>query len=88
MARYKIVNGENIEMSSEEEAQYDALETQMAEEYAKVEYIVQRLGAYKKLADQVDMLYRDIDNDTLDKTGEFYLHINGVKTEYEKPVEE
>lgn len=44
-----------------------------------------RQAAYGSLEEQLDMLYRDIHNDQLDKTGSFYLFIKGVKDSNPKP---
>jgi hypothetical protein len=34
---------------------------------------------YGKITEQLDKLFHDIDNGTLDKTGQFYTFIKGVK---------
>ena len=38
-----------------------------------------RRGKYSILEDQLDMLWHDINNGVLDKTGTFYNHIKAVK---------
>ena len=43
------------------------------------------LREYGALEEQLDKLFRDIDSGTLDKTGEFYTFIKGVKDETPKP---
>lgn len=49
------------------------------------EYTESRALNYPKLTEQLDRLYHDIDNGTLDKTGEFYAGQKSVKDEYPKP---
>ena len=49
------------------------------------DYAEQRRLAYPKLAEQLDKLFHDIDNGTLDKTGGFYQTIKGVKDDIPKP---
>jgi hypothetical protein len=48
------------------------------------DYSEQRRNAYPKLAEQLDKLFHDIDNGTLDKTGSFYQIIKGVKDDIPK----
>lgn len=43
-----------------------------------------RLDNYPGWPEQMDMLYRDIHNGTLDKTGEFYTALKAVKDAYPK----
>lgn len=60
--------------------------------------VVQELGAefdpnwretrsieYGKLSEQLDKLFHDIENGTLDTTGEFFNHIKAVKDANPKP---
>jgi len=42
-------------------------------------YSEQRRSAYPRIAEQLDKLFHDIDNGTLDKTGVFYDSIREVK---------
>lgn len=44
----------------------------------------QRVEAYGILADQLDMLWHDINNDTLDNTGAFFTYLKNVKDTYPK----
>lgn len=39
----------------------------------------QRFNGYGKIGEQLDKLFHDIENGTLDKSGEFYAHIKSVK---------
>jgi len=48
-------------------------------------YQRERAKEYDALKEQLDKLWHDIDNGTLDKTGQFYLHIKGVKDGNAKP---
>jgi len=45
---------------------------------------LRRRDAYPYLQDQLDSLYRDIENDTLTTSGEFYTALNTVKTDIPK----
>jgi hypothetical protein len=38
-----------------------------------------RLNEYGSIGNQLDMIWRDINNNTLDKTGEFYSFIKNIK---------
>jgi len=42
------------------------------------------LREYPGIADQLDMIFHDIDNDALDKTGTFYTAIKAAKDEVPK----
>lgn len=44
-----------------------------------------RQDGYGSLAEQLDLLWHDIDNNTLDKSGQFYAFIKGVKDNNPKP---
>jgi len=44
-----------------------------------------RINGYGSLAEQFDMIWHDIDNNTLDKSGQFYAFIKGVKDNNPKP---
>ena len=44
-----------------------------------------RVNDYGSLAEQLDMIWHDIDNNTLDKSGQFYAFIKGVKDNNPKP---
>ena len=43
-----------------------------------------RNSEYPSVGDQLDMLWHAIDNDTLDKTSDFYTKLKEVKTEFPK----
>ena len=97
MTRYKLVNGEKVAFTAEEETTRDADEaawaTLVAEE-AKVLYQRQRTGdagttenIYPQIGDQLDLLFHAIEADTDLKTkfAEFYNAIKAVKDAYPKP---
>ena len=44
-----------------------------------------RQNGYGGIANQLDMLWHDLDNNTLDKSGQFYAFIKGVKDSNPKP---
>ena len=97
MTRYKLVNGEKVAFTAEEETARDADEavwaTKVAEE-AKVFYQKQRTGEanttkniYPQIGDQLDLLFHAIEADTDLKTkfADFYNAIKTVKDAYPKP---
>ena len=45
---------------------------------------VNRALSYPLLIEQLDKIFHDIDNDTLDKSGEFYKALKEVKDKYPK----
>jgi len=49
-----------------------------------IAHIPGRMGMYPKLSEQLDALWHDIDNGTLDKTGEFYNMLKTVKDSHPK----
>ena len=97
MTRYKLVNGEKVAFTAEEESARDSDEavwaTKVAEE-AKVFYQKQRTGEanttkniYPQIGDQLDLLFHAIEADTDLKTkfADFYNAIKTVKDAYPKP---
>lgn len=55
--------------------------------YEYSEAIEGRKLEYPSLEEQLDLLFKDIDNDTLDKTGDFYTALKSVKDNNPKPSE-
>lgn len=55
--------------------------------YEYSEAIEGRKLEYPSLEEQLDLLFKDIDNDTLDKTGAFYTALKSVKDNNPKPSE-
>ena len=82
---YKIIDGEVIELTGDDLAAEQARIVAEVAAAAAISYIEARLTAYGKLGDQFDMVYRDIKNECLDQTGEFFTFIDNVKTTIPKP---
>lgn len=57
------------------------------EEYEKQDYARNRLQEYPNLALQIDNLFHDINNGTLDKTGKFFTELKAIKDKHPKPSE-
>ena len=55
-----------------------------AEIEADVTYSEQRAAAYPRLEEQLDKLYHDISNGTVDQTGAFFTSLQAVKNTYPK----
>ena len=55
--------------------------------YEYSEAIENRKLKYPSVEQQLDLLFKDIQNGTLDTTGEFYTTLNTVKTDNPKPSE-
>ena len=47
--------------------------------------LVAKGSGYKGLAEQLDLLWHDIDAGKLDKTGSWYLDVKAVKERFPKP---
>ncbi len=54
-------------------------------EMAKIAYIGKRQAAYPQLAEQLDMLFRDIAANKVSTDGELYKALAKVKSDSEKP---
>lgn len=53
-------------------------------EMSKTAYARKRAGEYPELREQFDLLWHDIENETLDKSGRFYKAIQTIKIKYPK----
>jgi len=92
MTRTKIVDGIEIELTSEEETQRDADEAAYAVKKAKEvavapkPYMAKRKLAYPQIGDQLDMLWHSIDQNAelKQKYFAFYEAIKAVKAKYPK----
>jgi len=96
MPRYKLVDGNRIQLTAEEEAIKNAQEKATAEREAKInkiankseqfKYVQQRRNAYPEIGDQLDMLWHSIDQDAelKSKYFDFYQAIKSVKVKYPK----
>ena len=73
---YSLVNNEVVKTlftpTEEETQEYENIEN-------KLRYQQPRKKAYPNIAEQLDMLFHDIDNGTLDKTGSFYTALKLIK---------
>ena len=91
MARYKMVNGERIQFTPEEETARDAEEAQAAVEKAAhdADHTWKRRAEYPSIGDQLDMLWHAVDTGdwtpTKVKTTEFYTALKAVKDAHPKP---
>ena len=90
----KYVNGELVDLTTEEETQIANDAAAQAAEKAATGYIMDRkLGVgttsgYISLQDQLDQLYHDINAGKFGadaKTGEWFVGITSVKTAHPKP---
>ena len=81
----KLVNGKEVKLTAEEQAAMQAQWKANEEADAKVAYIPKRIKAYGTIGEQLDRLWHDIDNGTLDQTGEFYISRKKVKDAIQKP---
>ena len=90
----KYVNGELVDLTTEEETQIVNDASADATEKAATGYIMDRkLGdgttsGYISLQDQLDQLYHDINAGKFGadaKTGEWFIGITSVKTAFPKP---
>ena len=84
-----IVNGVEVELSEEEkEATLNTwAENELARQLDEEQngYKVARQAAYPALGEQFDKLWHDINNGTLDNTGEFFTALKEVKDNNPKP---
>lgn len=69
------LNDETAVMPTEEEVN---------EKIAELQWIRNRQNNYPQLGEQFDKLFHDINNGTLDKTGEFFTALKNVKDTYPK----
>ena len=84
MAKFKLVNGERVQMTAEEEAARDAevaAWTAGADARALENNREQRRLAYPSIGDQLDMLWHAIDDNATLKTryADFHTAIKTVK---------
>jgi len=90
-AELSYANGEIVDwlddrpQPTDEEIAAKKLELQA--EYDANQYQRDRAIAYPALAEQFDKLWHDINNGTLDNTGEFFTALKNVKDTYPKENE-
>ena len=76
---YKQVNNERLEFT---DADYDQAKIDLGNskwEAQQFGYIQARQEAFESIGNQLDQLFWDIDNNKLDKTGEWYKAIKKIK---------
>jgi hypothetical protein len=76
----KVVKGSKRVVTEEEEAELEA------HRLATI-HVQPRMSAYPNIKDQLDKIYHDIANGSLDATGEFFTAIKTVKEAHPKPEE-
>ncbi len=76
-----IIRPEGAEFTKEQIAEMDAYEA----DYAARQYQRERHDLYPGIREQLDLLWHAIDNDTLDKTSDFYTKLKKVKDDNPKP---
>jgi hypothetical protein len=82
---YKQVNNERLEFT---DADYDQAKIDLGNskwEAQQFGYIQARQEAFESIGNQLDQLFWDIDNNKLDKTGEWYKAIKKIKDDNPKP---
>ena len=78
-------NPTEIEIEKKLEAMIISYNNRTNNSYEYSEAIMGRKAEYPSLEEQLDLLFKDIDNDTLDKTGDFYTKLKTVKDNNPKP---
>ena len=82
---YKQVNNDRLEFT---DADYDQAKIDLGNskwETQQFGYIQARQEAFESIGNQLDQLFWDIDNNKLDKTGEWYKAIKKIKDDNPKP---
>ena len=87
----KLVNGQIVDMTAEEIAEFNSLQTEInigdnEPITEQAPYINQRKNAYPEIGDQLDMLWHSIDQDSQLKSKyfNFYEALKAVKVKYPK----
>jgi len=75
----EIVKWENADVEKPTDAQIEAWKDTVQTRYTNSNVQGDRRIAYPQLGESLDKLWHDIDNGTLDKTGEFYTAMKAVK---------
>ena len=76
-----IIRPEGAEFTKEQIAEMDAYEA----DYAARQYQRERHDLYPGIREQLDLLWHAIDNDTLDKTSDFYTKLKKINDDNPKP---
>jgi len=74
-----VVKGAEIVMSEEDVADFE-------NHLIETAHVEPRMLAYPNISEQLDKLFHDIDNGTLDKDGDFYTSIKAVKDANPKTI--
>lgn len=74
----EVVKGDLFTLTEEEQSRFEA-------EIAATVHVEPRKLAYPSLEEQLDKLFHDIENGTLDQSGEFFNALKAVKDAYPKP---
>jgi len=77
-ANGEVVKGNKRVASAEEEAVMEA-------DRLATLHVQPRVNAYPNIKDQLDKIYHDIANGSLDATGDFFAAVKKVKDDYPKP---
>ena len=95
MTRYKLINGQRVVFTSEEETARDTEESAAASEKSANGYKEDRVtgigttvAGYGSIGEQLDKLYHDINAGkfgTDAKTGDWFVGISSIKTAFPKP---
>lgn len=72
-----VVKNDKIELSEDDLKAFEEINK-------KLKYQQPRKKEYPAIEEQLDKLFHDIENGTLDKNGVFYKAISGVKDKYPK----
>ena len=81
MTRYKLLNGQRIAFTAEEETAWDTEEAAVAIDQAANKYKQDRKNAYDSIQNQLDQLYWDKKNGT----NKWVEAIDKVKSDNPKP---
>jgi hypothetical protein len=82
---HKVVNGEIIQLTTEEEQAILDRRSMANAKREALKYQEDRLLAYPDIGEQLDMLFHAMDTGKLPKDNEFYDAIKAVKDQFPKP---
>ena len=84
---WTITNWYSDDIDQPSNSDIEAKLTELQTDYNNKQYQRDRAVAYPALAEQFDKLWHDINNGTLDETGEFFTALKTVKDDNPKPSE-
>ena len=79
----KLINNDAT-MPTEEQVNAKIAELQADLDYQNVDYVKGRKSSYPDITEQLDKLWHDINNGTLDNTGAFFTALKTVKDDNPK----